>query len=140
MGMRPIILMLLPSLMAAQSVPIGLTAAGSVIEAIPAAAGKGPLVLVVGGLDGTRMEPVRALRGMRVASIPVANPGKAKLMFPPAGVAYRENGESHYLWRWIGLTAPDLVVIQGADDFGLGQALAANAVGGVGRIPVRRAL
>ena len=96
--------------------------------------------LVVGGLDGKRMEPVRPVRGLRVVTIPLANPDKAKLVFPPPGVAYRENGESHYLWRWIGVTAPDLVVIPGADDFGMARALAENAVAGVGRIPVRRAM
>ena len=78
------------------------------------------------------------MRGLRVLAIPLANPDKTELVFPPAGIAYRENGESHYLWRWIGITAPDLVVISGVDDFGLGRALGTNAVAGVGRIPVRR--
>jgi hypothetical protein len=131
--------MLSCTVLAADRIPIGLTAAGTVIEAVPAA-GKGPLVVVVGGLDGVRMEPTRAVRGVRIASIPLANPGKTKLVFPPTGVAYRESSESHYLWRWLGITAPDLVVIPGADDFGLGRELAENAVAGVGRIPVRKAV
>jgi unsaturated rhamnogalacturonyl hydrolase len=34
------------------------------------------------------------------------------MSFPPAGIAYgdRNTMESHYLWRWIGMHAPDLVV------------------------------
>ena len=36
----------------------------------------------------------------------------ATMSFPPAGIAYgdRNTMESHYLWRWIGMHAPDLVV------------------------------
>src|SRR5437868_1095823 len=139
MGMRPILLMLLPALMAADRIPIGLTSAGTPIEAT-APAGDGPTVLVIGGLDGTPLEPVRPVRGLRVITIPLANPTKARLVFPPVGTAYKENGESHYLWRWIGTTAPDLVVISGADDAGLARALEENAVAGIGRIPVRRAM
>jgi rhamnogalacturonyl hydrolase YesR len=52
-------------------------------------------------------------------------------------VAYRENGESHLLWRWIALQAPDLVLIVGPGDSGLAQALSTNVVAGVGRIPAR---
>ena len=35
--------------------------------------------------------------------------------FPPTGPAYNDeqNSERHYLWRWIGMLAPDLVVIVG---------------------------
>jgi rhamnogalacturonyl hydrolase YesR len=59
------------------------------------------------------------------------------LAFPPTGVAYRQNGESHAIWRWLGLHAPDLVVIRG-DDYGLAEALGKNAAGGMGRIPAQR--
>jgi hypothetical protein len=135
----PLLAILTAGLPAAELVPIGLTASGGSIEAT-APVGEGPLVVVIGGLDGTRMLPARPIRGLRMISIPLANPDKAKLVFPPTGIAYRENGESHYLWRWLGVTAPDLVLIQGADDAGLGAALAENAVAGVGRIPVRRVL
>jgi hypothetical protein len=135
----PIVAMLAATLPAAERIPIGLTASTKVIEATDAV-GKGPLVVVIGGLDGALMAPVRPVRGLRVVSVPLANPDKAKLVFPPTGTAYRENGESHYLWRWIGITAPDMVVIEGADDFGLERALAENAVAGVGRIPVRRVM
>jgi unsaturated rhamnogalacturonyl hydrolase len=39
--------------------------------------------------------------------------------FPPAGSAYndKQNSERHYLWRWIGMLAPDLVVVVGENDF-----------------------
>jgi hypothetical protein len=141
--MRTILLMLVPALLAdmpAQNrIPIGLTSAGTAIEAI-VAAGDGPTVLVIGGMDGTAIQPAPPVRGLRLLTIPLANPTKAQLSFPPAGTAYRENGESHYLWRWIGTSAPDLVVISGADDFGLARALEENAVAGIGRIPVRRTM
>src|SRR5205814_5361407 len=60
-----------------------------------------------------------------------------RLQFPPAGVAYRENAESHALWRWIGIHAPDLVIIICSEDYGLGDALSKNDVAGVGSIPAR---
>src|SRR5689334_16874290 len=114
MRMRTILLMLAPALLAdmpAQNrIPIGLTSAGTAIEAI-VAAGDGPTVLVIGGMDGAAIQPAPPVRGLRLLTIPLANPTKAPLSFPPAGTAYRENGESHYLWRWIGTSAPDLVVI-----------------------------
>src|SRR5207249_6465468 len=60
-----------------------------------------------------------------------------RMVFPPTGVAYRENSESHALWRWIGIHAPDLVIVTG-EDLGLTAALSQSAVAGVGRIPARR--
>jgi rhamnogalacturonyl hydrolase YesR len=38
--------------------------------------------------------------------------------FPPTGSAYndKQNSERHYLWRWIGMLAPDLVVVVGESD------------------------
>jgi rhamnogalacturonyl hydrolase YesR len=53
------------------------------------------------------------------------------------GIAYRDNPESHALWRWIGIQAPDLVLIAGGQDFGLADALSQTAVAGIGRIPAR---
>src|SRR5580700_412071 len=72
---------------------------------------------------------------LRLLAIPVANPDQERLVFPPTGVAYRENAASHALWRWIGIHAPDLVLIAGKQDFGLAKALSEGAVAGVGRIP-----
>ncbi|NQV27395.1 MAG: glycoside hydrolase family 88 protein [Rhodopirellula sp.] len=39
--------------------------------------------------------------------------------FPPTGSAYndQQNSERHYLWRWIGMLAPDLVIVVGENDF-----------------------
>ena len=134
---------LLPALAAADRTTIGLTAGGKPIEAV--SVGQVPdlparTVVVIGGLDGTPATPHWDAHGFRVLTIPLANPDKATLIFPPTGAAYKENPESHCLWRWIGSTAPDLVVILSKDDFGLGQALSENAVCGIGRIPVRRTL
>jgi len=134
-------LSLLPSLAAADRTTIGLTASGKPIEVV--SVGQVPglprTVVVIGGLDGTPAAPQWDGRGFRVLTIPLANPDKATLVFPPTGPAYKENPESHCLWRWIGAAAPDLVVILSKEDFGLGQALSDNAVCGIGRIPVRRA-
>src|SRR5262249_570130 len=77
-------------------------------------------------------------RQFRLIAIAVANPDSARLQFPPMGVAYRENAESHALWRWIGIHAPDQVLVIGNEDFGLADALSKNAVGRVAPIPARR--
>jgi rhamnogalacturonyl hydrolase YesR len=131
---------------------VGLTENGTVIEAamVPARSTALPTVLLVGGLAGPdesvsvvrrELETFQALkpdrRRFRLLAIPLANPGSARVSFPPAGVAYRDNPESHALWRWIAIQAPDLVVIAGNQDFGLAGTLSQNAVAGVGRIPAR---
>ena len=38
--------------------------------------------------------------------------------FPPKGAAYSDagNSERHYLWRWIGMLAPDIVIVVAGDD------------------------
>ncbi len=74
----------------------------------------------------------------RVIAIPVANPRGVTLRFPPEGVAYRENPESNYLWRWLGAHGPDLVLIAGDDPGGLAGALATNKVAGVGTMRTAR--
>ena len=137
------------ALIAADRIAVGLTAANVVIEAVrvpgPASA---PKVLLIGGLDGeekgaqlvAREAARRGRSKFEVLAIPRANPGKVRLVFPPIGRAYAENPESHYLWRWIGMQAPDLVLIADQEDFGLAEALSRNSVAGVGRIPARRGL
>ena len=61
-----------------------------------------------------------------LSAVPVANPdgwaakridsnlsgGTPSAAYPPRGTAYGDpkNPEAHYLWRWIGISAPDLVV------------------------------
>ncbi len=97
-----------------------------------------PVILVIAGLDGTvdsvlAREVQRAPQTMSVTLVSPANPMKETMVFPPTGDAYRENGASHRVWRKIATTAPDLVLIVGADPYGLEQALARE-----GRVAVRR--
>ena len=67
-----------------------------------------------------------------LSAVPVANPdgwvsgrgtsnlsgGMPATAFPPSGTAYGDvkNPEAHYLWRWIGISAPDLVIEIGNGD------------------------
>jgi rhamnogalacturonyl hydrolase YesR len=109
-------------------------------------------VLLVGGLSGAKDDSVPRVvaatakfeelkpsrRAFNLISIPIANPDGVPLEFPPTGVAYRENTEANVLWRWIGMHAPDLVIVAGEEDFGLAEALAGNVVAQTGRIPTRR--
>ncbi len=140
---------------------IGVTEKGSPIraavawEALRFEAPK-PAVLLVGGLDGSPQSTnvVNAfLRGelagedFFVSAIPNAAPdgpfspaGAAVAAdFPPEGAAYGgRNPEARYLWRFIGMHAPDLVVEirDSREAGGLTQALAAgNAPAGVGAVP-----
>lgn len=136
-----------PSPLLAQRWDVGLSGTGAVIEAVSraGAADRAPTVLLVGGLDGDDASgrQIRealasdAVPGVRLLAIPLANPDAVPMAFPPSGVAYRENREAHALWRWIGVHAPDLVVVVG-EDHGLAQALSTNDVAGVGRVPARR--
>ena len=140
------------SLLGADRRVVGLSSSGKPIEAlvVEAAPPTAPTVMLIGGLNGgaesgqmvsaavqdLESDPP-SRRRFHLLAIPLANPDKSPLVFPPTGVAYRENAESHVLWRWIALQAPDLVLIVGAGDAGLAQALSTNAVAGVGRIPAR---
>jgi rhamnogalacturonyl hydrolase YesR len=137
---------------AAETFDIGRSGTGDVITAafVPAGNEGAPTVLLVGGLSGadeSRAGVERELaayerlrrrqRGVNLVAIALANPAGTALQFPPSGVAYREQTESHTLWRWIGAHGPDLVLIAGDDAFGLGAALAAQAPLDVGRVPSR---
>src|SRR5687767_4631225 len=126
---------------AAELLDIGLATSGARIDAllVGARAESAPTVALVGGLrgeDGSAAavrEAVaayekRRARGVRLLAAPVANPDGGVLQFPPTGVAYRENAESHVLWRWLGTQAPDLVLIAGDDDAGLAAALGSQTV------------
>jgi hypothetical protein len=135
---------------AAERWSIGLTASDATIEAIvvDGSSASVPTVLLIGGLQG-RDATVEAVtreaaafeslpasrRPFRLIALPLANPEGRPLQFPPTGTAYRDNGESHVLWRWIGIQAPDLVVLPGESGAGLSDALSRNAAGFVGRIP-----
>jgi rhamnogalacturonyl hydrolase YesR len=133
----------------AQVIDIGLATSGARIDAmvVESRSRDAPVVVLLGGLRGddasstavraavARQEQARR-RGFTLLAVPVANPDQAALQFPPAGVAYRENAESHVMWRWLGALAPDLVLIAG-DDAGLAAALDKGSAAGMGRIPVR---
>src|SRR5215510_1015114 len=132
---------------------VGLTSSGVRIQAavVPGPSPSSPTVLLVAGLAGKdesvrvaeqevqRFETVRQdRRQFQLIAISLANPDASRLQFPPAGIAYRENSESHALWRWIGIHAPDVVLIAGNEDFGLAEALSKNAAARVAPIPARR--
>jgi rhamnogalacturonyl hydrolase YesR len=132
---------------------LGLAGSGARIDAnvVTGVSASSPTVLIVGGIEGDdastavvrkEVQTFEALpqnrRQFRLIAIPLANPDRAKLHFPPTGVAYREDAESNAIWRWIGIHAPDIVLIAGNTDSGLADALSQSAVAGVGRIPARR--
>src|SRR3989441_10973118 len=137
---------------AAEHRVVGLTSSGMRIEAalVSSPSFTVPTVMLVGGLGGNdesarlveqevrRWEAPSQGRRFQLIAIALANPGAERLQFPPTGVAYRENVVSHVLLRWIGIHAPDLVIVAGNEDSGLADALSRNSVAGVGRIPARR--
>jgi len=166
---------------AAETFDIGLAGNGARIDAVAVSgrAADAPTVLLVGGLDGddATAAAVRAAiasydklrardRAFNLLAVPVANPERAPLEFPPTGIAYREHSESHALWRWIGTHGPDLVLIAGTNGAGgatgssaasaggaassnaasasgasadaLAAALSGQPVAGIGKIPSRR--
>lgn len=137
---------------AADRTPVGLTASGSLIEADLVSAGveNSRTVMLIGGFSSKRsseiiQQEIRSYaalpmiqRKFHILAISEANPDRAVLKFPPAGHAYRDNSESHYLWRWTALHAPDLVIVVGDDPFGFAQAISANDVAGIGKIASRR--
>ena len=134
---------------AAETFDIGLATSGARIDAlvVDARSASAPTVVLVGGLHGedasstavrgavAAYEKTRA-RAVRLFAVPIANPDRVALEFPPTGVAYRERSESHALWRWLGAQAPDLVLVAD-DDFGLVKALGEHVVADMGRIPAR---
>ena len=132
---------------------VGLTSGGSRIKAtvIEGASPRSPTVLLLGGLNGPdesvkivseetrRFASIQSSsRGFRLLSIALANPDGTKLVFPPAGVAYRDNSESHVLWRWIAIEAPDLVLVMAGEDFGLAEAISRSGPAEAGLIPAQR--
>src|SRR5947207_1477270 len=119
---------------AAQSTYIGITDKGTRIEALilPGASVSSPTVALIGGMKGVDGSSIlvrqeveyfaglkQSQRHFRLIAIPLANPENNRLHFPPEGVAYRDNPESHALWRWLAIHSPDLVVIAGADESNL---------------------
>lgn len=135
---------------AAEHWSIGLTANDMPIEAtvVTGASASVPTVVLIGGMQGrdasvdavTREAAAfeglpQSRRPFRLIAVPLANPEARPLQFPPTGTAYRDNPESHVLWRWLGIQAPDLVVIVGETGTGLADALTQTAAGFVGKIP-----
>src|SRR5690348_14731342 len=133
----------------AEQLAVGLTRSGSLIEAasVPSALANAPTVLLIGGFSSAQTSEIvhseiasytampANRRNFHLLAIENVNPQHLSLSFPPKGKAYRSEPESHYLWRWTGVHAPDLIVIVGEDSFGFGQAASTNAVAGIGTIP-----
>lgn len=134
-----------------ESMPIGLTSSGEPLTALRVSAGRNdaPTVVLVGGLRGSDASSravveqtedyasaTDAERAFHLLAIPVANPEQRTLVFPPTGAAYRDNAESHVLWRSIGLLGPNLVVLAGDDAGGFADALSGGNVAGVAPIAV----
>lgn len=64
--------------------------------------------------------------------------------FPPAGSAYNDEDQSerHYLWRWIGMLAPDIVIVVRANDVDtlvIPESLKMNQIGVNARLSLRKA-
>jgi rhamnogalacturonyl hydrolase YesR len=139
-------------LAAAERWSIGLTGNDAPVEAlvVPGASESAPTVLLIGGLQGAgaSVDAVRrevasfeklaaSERRFRLLAIPLGNPDAVALQFPPSGIAYREQTESHVLWRWIGIHAPDLVVVMGGGGDALVAALGQKDIALLGTIPGR---
>ena len=130
---------------------VGLTGSGKRIDILHSAESLAPAtlkkhVLLIGGLDGSeassrfvkqQFEKFQTSDRIAISAIPMANPEKASLQFPPSGDAYAKLTESHYLWRFIGTNAPDLVIVAGDDSAGLAKALSRVAAAGIGVIPAQ---
>lgn len=139
-------------LTAAERWSIGLTAGSKTIDAlvVAGASASAPTVLLIGGLSG-RDESANVVseeaaafealpqvrRSFRLIALPLANPDGRQLQFPPSGTAYKENAESHVLWRWIGIHAPDLAIVVGESGGSFADALSQFSVGSVGKVPSR---
>lgn len=149
-----LLLLLHISVAAAQDIEwdVGLSSQRTVIRAQGISAGSetAPTVLYLAGLSGETdsTDRLRTManaysqfdeqdRPVNLVTIALANPDGEALVFPPAGRAYSENPASHSLWRWLGLHAPDLIIIAGEEDAGLAAALQSESVAGVGSIPVQ---
>jgi rhamnogalacturonyl hydrolase YesR len=139
-------------LAAAERWSIGLTASNKTIDALVVAgsSASAPTVLLIGGLAGSDATSdvvsqeaaafdalPQSRRAFRLIALPLANPDGRPLHFPPTGTAYKEDAESHVLWRWIGIHAPDLAILVGESAGGLADALSQSAVALVGKIPSR---
>jgi unsaturated rhamnogalacturonyl hydrolase len=133
----------------ASAFEVGSSGRGAVIEGLEAgpSSDAGATVLLIGGLNGQEASIIQEVvnawprlggaGAVRLLAVPLANPDGAALEFPPTGTAYRDHPESFAIWRWIGIHAPDLVLIAGPDDAGLAKALQTASAAGMGPIPAR---
>ena len=85
-----------------------------------------PVVAVVGDLPRVQEMKRQLVKLYTVVDVPV----KGLPVFPPSGVAYREDGEAHRVWRELHVIAPDAVVML-SDYPGLVEAFR-------GKVPVTR--
>jgi rhamnogalacturonyl hydrolase YesR len=113
---------------------------------------KKPRILVIGGLDGRKESVEAATRAVEtfhqgpkqeaaalISLVPDVRPGLqageevSPMQFPPAGNAYNqpENDVAHYLWRWIGMQAPDRVILVAS----AGDASATSLARALGEVP-----
>lgn len=116
-------------------------------------------ILLIAGLDGDKASQAKVLdlvheyslrpefrKRILLSAIPLANPDKqSELPFPPPSKSYNDpkTDTFQYLWRWIGMHAPDLVVCIGGNDQASGptletrfaDALTKSEVCDVGSIP-----
>ncbi len=131
----------------AQRWTIGMSADRSSIDAVsvPAQVADAPRIVVIGGLNGdaASLYAVQvayeayvnsAGNFLDVTFIPFANPGNTPLQFPPAEPAYASNWTAWSLWHWLGMHAPDAVIVMGGDAHGLMDALATDLMG-LGPVP-----
>lgn len=143
-------LLLMQAVQAGDMTAIGLATSGRVVEAqlVEATVGAPLTVVLLGGLTGDAQSAAavrntiaayeqQRTRPWRILAVARVNPDVMPLRFPPTGVAYRQNAESHVLWRWLGTQAPDLVLVAGDDPAGLVQALDSQQVADMGRIPAQ---
>ncbi len=115
-------------------------------------------LLLVGGFDG-KPDSTRAIQNalaslaqnpkLALSAVPNVHPDAPHgdepkpMEFPPSGNAYNqpENDVAHYLWRWIGMHAPDTVILVAAENdpsaTSLAKALGESAPCGMGTIPSR---
>lgn len=123
--------------------PIGVTPDNRVIEAVVTAEdfdidSKKVRVLLVcdpEAVDGLKTEFGTAIEQLSWAAISIL--GTAQTEFPPKGAAYQgEHAETHYVWRWIGMHAPDHVIdLRSGDGQQLLTALGTEKPAGAGSIP-----
>lgn len=86
----------------------------------------------------TSDEAKPARKQSTLSAVPLVNPdGTGPPRFPVKGDAYfsKDNAEAEYLWRWIGMHAPDVVVVFKSQNASSQQLYDALSRSGMGKIP-----